>query len=306
MVIALVAFFVAAAATSSGEQFPGSGAVIAGLGFYITCLFLPLLVSKSPGWLHPTVFVVIDAFKNLVRGFALYTGGLRMHVSLPEYSSAMLSDLVAFELTLSGLGVIAYTVGYIAARRAVTTSIVFRRPRNVALMCAMWVTVAVSVAIVYLTLAGGITAYMVSWQYGRHEALAGQHIWFAITRLAPVACWPVARIRCDSDTASTVLDLRRRDNPVAVSAHRESQRRPNCTGCRFYRVGHPPTQNGPRSAESFSSSLAPSAISVLGGIRSNLYRGEVGFDAALDTGLSEEGLDEGAEEASARATSRRG
>ncbi|HEX5870811.1 MAG TPA: hypothetical protein VFY65_10365, partial [Longimicrobium sp.] len=95
------------------NEVEGAELVIPALAVYAAVRVAPVLLYRPEyGWFHPLVFSVLFAMLGLVRAFPLYAFGLETHLALPALLPGELSRLVAWELVLTTLSVLAYYAGY--------------------------------------------------------------------------------------------------------------------------------------------------------------------------------------------------
>lgn len=159
------------------------------LSFYMAVLLVPLIgYKRSYGWLHPLVFSSIMAFIQLVREYAKYVGGIEWHVALPGYNSMDLSNLIAYELVLQSIGVLAYYAGYFFLPTLRAPRLSFRQPRHLNARMPMVIAISTVIFLVYLQQQGGLSAHLLSWGKSRHTSLAGEFYFSLFISVAAYVC----------------------------------------------------------------------------------------------------------------------
>lgn len=167
----------------------GSALVVFALTGFVALRVAPLVFWKRGyGWFHPLVFGLLFNALELLRNFPMYAWGIEWHRALPEYGRDRLNLLVAEELALWSLGLLAYYTGYFLLPNPRVPRLRPGPGRNVGTKALAAVGVTGLVMAVFLQRQGGLLAHMVSWGVGRHQALSGTGVWAPLFNLAGAAC----------------------------------------------------------------------------------------------------------------------
>jgi oligosaccharide repeat unit polymerase len=151
-------------------------------------ILLPIIFYKpSFGWFHPLVFYTCQYLLFQFRSYATYLQGISHHKALPEYSNEDIVLLVAFALTLHAISTLAYYFGFWFGPNLKIPEGHFRHPRNLPIKAFIVVIFSVLVFWLYVDGQGGLYAHLLSWQEGRHEALAGEYYWLLLIKFAALA-----------------------------------------------------------------------------------------------------------------------
>ncbi|HJU56722.1 MAG TPA: O-antigen polymerase [Pyrinomonadaceae bacterium] len=156
--------------------------------FNFAVILFPIIFYKpSFGWFHPLVFYTCQYLLFQFRSFATYVQGISRHRALPEYSSEDIVLLVAFALTLHAISTLAYYFGFWFGPNLKVPRNHFRQPSNLPVKAVVVVIFSVLVFWTYVEGQGGLEAHLLSWQEGRHEALAGEYYWILLIKFAALA-----------------------------------------------------------------------------------------------------------------------
>jgi oligosaccharide repeat unit polymerase len=155
---------------------------------FAVILFPVIFYKPSFGWFHPLVFYTCQYLLFQFRSYATYLQGISHHRALPEYSVEDIVLLVAFALTLHAVSTLAYYFGFWFGPNLRVPRVAFRQPRKLGLKAAAAVLFSLVVFWLYVERAGGLGAHLLSWQTGRHEALAGDYYWILLIKVSAMAC----------------------------------------------------------------------------------------------------------------------
>jgi hypothetical protein len=160
---------------------------------------IPLVFPvKDFGWFHPLVFTSLfwicrsfpsEAFKV----YALFTYGpevlgLSAHDSLVGTSADDLSWLSAYGALLTAVGLICYYLGFFFGPLIKLPRVYFKDALSGNFKFIAVVFFSLTVFLYFLWQRGGVEAHLLSWQAGRHQALAGDGYLIHLISLASVAC----------------------------------------------------------------------------------------------------------------------
>jgi len=140
---------------------------------FAVILFPIIFYKPSFGWFHPLVFYTCQYLLFQFRSYATYLQGISHHRALPEYSVEDIVLLVSFALTLHAISTLAYYFGFWFGPNLKVPRISFKQPRRLALKALAAVLFSVIIFWLYVEREGGLSEHLLSWQMGRHEALAG-------------------------------------------------------------------------------------------------------------------------------------
>src|ERR1041384_4822762 len=155
---------------------------------FAVILFPIIFYKPSFGWFHPLVFYTCQYLLFQFRSYATYLQGISHHRALPEYSIEEIVLLVSFALTLHAIGTLAYYFGYWFGPNLKIPKINFRQPRRLAIKAFAAVLFSLVVFWLYVDSKGGLSEHLLSWQEGRHEALAGDYYWILLIKVSALAC----------------------------------------------------------------------------------------------------------------------
>ena len=160
------------------------------LSLNVVLLSLPFLLRQQRlGWTHPVVLHVLLTFvtAHLVRT-PLYVRGLDYHLALPDFGRQGLAELVAYQLLLSALALVAYYVGFGSGVAPRVPGWQFATPRRIGFKALLVLAVAGFVFLLYLRSQGGVASHLLSWvELGRVDAIRGEGHWLRISRLGAFA-----------------------------------------------------------------------------------------------------------------------
>lgn len=152
-------------------------------------ILLPVIFYKpSFGWFHPLVFYTCQYLLFQFRSYATYMQGISHHRALPEYSVEDIVLLVAFALTLHAVSTLAYYFGFWFGPNLRMPRVSFQQPRRLSLKALAAVLFSVVAFWFYVEREGGLSEHLLSWQMGRHEALAGDYYWILLIKVSAMAC----------------------------------------------------------------------------------------------------------------------
>jgi hypothetical protein len=164
--------------------------VFAALTLNFALLSLPLVFYRPGfGWTHPVVLHVflVFLFSHLVRT-PLYVRGLEHHLALPDWDRDGLARLVAIQLLLGAVALVAYYLGFFSGVGSRVPRLRLREPRAIAWTSLAVVAATVAVFAYYLRTQGGLQSHMLSWaEVGRVDAVQGEGHWLKISRLGGLA-----------------------------------------------------------------------------------------------------------------------
>ncbi|HEX2207015.1 MAG TPA: O-antigen polymerase, partial [Longimicrobium sp.] len=167
----------------------GAEWVIPTLVVYAVVRSAPLLFYRPGyGWFHPLVFTSVMALLPMARAFPLYAFGLQQHIALPGYGPEGLARLLAFELVLSTLAVLAYYAGFFFLPAPRAPELRFARPRYLRVKVVTAVVLAAAGFAVFLSGQGGLYAHILSWGDSRSVALSGEFYWLMLPTFGLYAC----------------------------------------------------------------------------------------------------------------------
>ncbi|HEV7890132.1 MAG TPA: O-antigen polymerase [Pyrinomonadaceae bacterium] len=155
---------------------------------FAVILFPVIFYKPSFGWFHPLVFYTCQYLLFQFRSYATYLQGISHHRALPEYSVEDIVLLVSFALTLHAVSTLAYYFGFWFGPNLRIPRINFRQPRRLALKAMAAVLFSVAIFWFYVEREGGLSEHLLSWQMGRHEALAGDYYWILLIKVSAMAC----------------------------------------------------------------------------------------------------------------------
>lgn len=272
---------------------------------FAVILFPVIFYKPSFGWFHPLFFYTCQYLLFQFRSYATYLQGISRHRALPEYSVEDIVLLVSFALTLHAISTLAYYFGFWFGPNLRVPRISFRHPRRLPLKALSAVLFSLVVFWLYVERQGGLSAHLLSWQTGRHEALAGEYYWIILIKVSAMACllwfslsrraiyqplfWACALV----SVAINFLATGSRSTVVIyfvvamlVWILREKKFAP----ARIIAIGL----------------LGVALISFLGGFRSRLWKGEIALTAEGDDKTLVEYFEQGAVESAERAWSNSG
>jgi hypothetical protein len=181
------------AAVGLAAYFRGSATtvwVFAALALNVALLSAPLVFYRPDfGWTHPVILhlFLVFLFSHLVRT-PLYVRGLEYHLALPDWSRDGLARLVALQLLLGAVALLAYFLGFFSGLGSRAPRLRFREPRAIAWTSLLVVAGAATVFAYYIRTQGGLQSHMLSWaELGRVDAIQGEGHWLKISRLGGVA-----------------------------------------------------------------------------------------------------------------------
>jgi oligosaccharide repeat unit polymerase len=155
---------------------------------FAVILFPVIFYKPSFGWFHPLVFYTCQYLLFQFRSYATYVQGISRHRALPEYSVEDIVLLVSFALTLHALSTLAYYFGFWFGPNLRVPRVSFRQPRRLQLKAMGAVLFSLVVFWLYVERKGGLGEHLLSWQEGRHEALAGDYYWIMVIKISAMAC----------------------------------------------------------------------------------------------------------------------
>ncbi len=151
-------------------------------------ILLPIVFYKPDyGWFHPLVFYTCQYLLFQFRSFATYLQGISHHKALPDYSVEDVVSLVAFALTLHAISTLAWYFGFWIGPNFKLIKMKFHAATQLPLKAAAVVLTSLVVFWIYVERKGGLNAHLLSWQEGRHEALAGEYYWVLLIKASALA-----------------------------------------------------------------------------------------------------------------------
>ena len=155
---------------------------------FAVILFPVVFYKPSFGWFHPLFFYTCQYLLFQFRSYATYLQGISRHKALPEYSIEDIVLLVAFALTLHAVSTLAYYFGFWFGPNLKVPQVTFKKPRRIALKAMSAVVFSTVIFWLYVERQGGLSSHLLSWQEGRHEALAGEYYWLMLIKVSEMAC----------------------------------------------------------------------------------------------------------------------
>lgn len=188
-VVAIYLLFVGVLGRFSPTPTLASGWVFLALTVNLSLLLVPVIFYKpSYGWFHPLVFGIFIALIDHLRQTFVYINGLQWHYALPGWSAERLTLLIADDLALTTVGLVAYYIGFFFTPKLGVPRVTFSQPRRLALKALLVVMFSFVVFGFYMQTRGGLFAHILSWGRGRRVELAGQFYWVFFTKFSMVAC----------------------------------------------------------------------------------------------------------------------
>jgi oligosaccharide repeat unit polymerase len=154
---------------------------------FAVILFPIVFYKPTFGWFHPLVFYTCQYLLFQFRSYATYLHGISYHKALPEYSVEDIVLLVAYALTLHAIGTLSYYFGFWFGPNFKVPQIRFRPPKQLAIKAFTIVALSLLAFWLYIDREGGLNAHLLSWQGGRHEALAGEYYWILLIKCSAIA-----------------------------------------------------------------------------------------------------------------------
>jgi hypothetical protein len=189
MVLAGFAGYVVAVSLLAAFGTGGSALVVFALTVFVVLRVAPLVFWRQQwGWFHPMNFGILVTALELLRNFPMYAWGIEWHRALPEYGRDRLNLLVAAELALWSLGMVAYYAGFFLFPTPGVPRLKSVQPRHLQVRALAVVGFTAIAMAVFLQRQGGLLAHMLSWGTGRHQALAGTGFLAPVFNLAGAAC----------------------------------------------------------------------------------------------------------------------
>src|ERR1041384_5051788 len=155
---------------------------------FAVILFPVIFYKPSFGCSHPLVFYTCQYLLFQFRSFATYLQGISHHRALPEYSVEDIVLLVAFALTLHAIATLAYYFGFWFGPKFKVLHLRFRTPKRVGIKATAIIVFAFLTFWIYVDREGGLSAHLLAWQEGRHEALAGDYYWIVLIKFSAIGC----------------------------------------------------------------------------------------------------------------------
>ena len=153
---------------------------------FAVVLFPIVFYKPYFGWFHPLVFYTCQYLLFQFRSYATYLQGISRHRALPEYSPEDVVLVVAYALTLHAVATLAYYFGFWFGPKFKVPQMKFRPPKRLAMKAMGVVVFAFIVFWIYVEREGGLNAHLLSWQEGRHEALAGDYYWILLIKFSAI------------------------------------------------------------------------------------------------------------------------
>ncbi|HYE15371.1 MAG TPA: O-antigen polymerase [Pyrinomonadaceae bacterium] len=151
-------------------------------------VLLPIIFYKpSYGWFHPLVFNACMYLLFQFRSYATYWGGLSHHKALPTWSPEEILTLVVYAIALKSIATASYFFGFFFGPSFKVPRLSFPVPNRVGLKAVVVVLVTLVVFYLYISGKGGLAAHLLSWQEGRHDAMAGDGYWHLAIKFAAAA-----------------------------------------------------------------------------------------------------------------------
>lgn len=188
-VAAIYLIFIGVQGRFSSTPTSVTGWVLLALTVNMSLLLVPVVFYKpSYGWFHPLVFGIFTAIIDHLRKTSTYINGLQWHDALLGWNSESLTVLVAYDLALSTLSLVAYYIGFFFSPTLGVPRVTFSQPRHLSRKVLLAVIFSAVVFAAYMQTRGGIVAHLVSWGRGRSIELAGQFYWDFFIQFGVVAC----------------------------------------------------------------------------------------------------------------------
>ncbi|HEX6373492.1 MAG TPA: O-antigen polymerase [Longimicrobium sp.] len=169
---------------------PGAELMVPALALLIAVRLWPIMSYRREryGWFHPLVFTSLFALVGLARSFPQYAFGMLWHRALPNWSPERLGALVALELVLTALGLVAYYAGYLLVGTPRVPRLRVLAPRAIPLRAAAVGAMGAAIFAYYLSTQGGFVAHLLSWARSRHTSVAGEFYWLEAAGIGTYAC----------------------------------------------------------------------------------------------------------------------
>lgn len=165
------------------------GWVFGALAVNFGLLLVPIIFYRpSYGWFHPLIFGAFFAFLHHLRRVDVYISGLQWHAALPGWSTDSLTLLLAQDLGLQSLALLAFYGGFWLSPSLGIPPLQFHQPRRLGAKVLATVLFSAGVFGAYMQTRGGVVNHVLSWGAGRNQALAGGFYWQFFTQMGQIAC----------------------------------------------------------------------------------------------------------------------
>lgn len=167
----------------------GMGWVLLALAVNIALMLMPVIFYQPGfGWFHPLIFGSFFAFLDHLRRIDVYLLGLQWHAALPGWSADSLTLLLAQDLGLHSVALLAYYAGFFIGPSLRPPVIRFQQPRYLGPKVLATVLFSAGIFAAYMQTRGGIVSHILSWGAGRNASLAGAFYWQFFTQMGQIAC----------------------------------------------------------------------------------------------------------------------
>lgn len=165
------------------------GWVFLALILQFVILLVPIIFYQSSyGWLHPLIFSFLFALLNHLRRTGTYIDGLQWHSALPGWDANALTLLLAFELGLRSMSLVAYYFGFWLCPNLAVPKLSFHQPRHLEFKSLLVVLFSTAIFLVYTQGRGGLINHLLSWGRGRNVELAGEFYWQFLIQFGLTIC----------------------------------------------------------------------------------------------------------------------
>jgi len=305
IVVGYAVFYLMVTGLAISNPAPNHPVLLVGLFVFMAVNLLPILVFRRRwGWFHPLVVGSVLLLPNLLKKLGMFGHGLEWHRALPDYGSGQLNELVAFELVLNAVGMLAYFTGFYFARNVGVPRLTLHRPRNLKPVVLCCIALSLVVFLFYVSQRGGILSHFTETSRNRHVSIAGEHYIIRFTAIGSLALliWLAFDRRAEKSALFWLCVVLAVPMSFVLTGSR---------GAMLYQVGVGLVVYMLREHKLVLFRLLLMAIvgiyliGVLGDLRRSSWSGEVDLETVTETSFSE-GLQTGREEIVRRGTSSSG
>lgn len=187
-VMAAYLVFLLAVIFMSPQPLVGDAHTLPLLACYTALHLVPFMVDhRRTGWFHPLIFSSLLGLVDLLRRFELFAFGLESHSAISA-GPQQLRSLIAHQLLLESVALIAYYFGYFTGPKPRVPRLRYGSVKRASAKCLLLVLVVfIGWALLILSY-GGLSSRLATLAGGRHEELAGTYYAFLFVQLALPAC----------------------------------------------------------------------------------------------------------------------